>query len=1257
MTHALSFISKKINYIILFLLFFKLGFTQLTTQTYNYVGSIQNFTVPNCVSTLTMEAWGAQGGNIAPSWTGGYGAYMSGVFTVTPGQVLKILVGGQAPSFTACGFAGNAETGGATGGGGGSFIATITNTPLLVAGGGGGRRCLGSGGMPNAFGSIPNTQAVVTTTAQSSQNTSGAPGTNGSGGQSGEPTGGGTGGPGGGFYTNGGASGTLGGTPGYAFINGGLFAPTCSPFSSSQSTGGGFGGGGAGCWCFRGTPGGGGGYSGGASGVNDYGGGGGASYNSGANQSNTGGVRIGNGQIILTYSIGLSPITISLSSSNICIGTSASITANGLSSYTWSTGSNSNSLVVTPAASANYTVTGTNLLGCVSSSVVSISVDGTPPSLSVLSPSIPICPGSPATLSAFGAVTYTWSGGLTNAIPFFPVSSGNYTVLGSNGCGTSSAVTSVSLYAAPNLTASVNTPTVCSGNAAILNASGALTYTWSGGQINGLAFTPLSTSAYTVTGTGAFGCTASAVAMLTVVPFSGSSISAVSSSSSICLGTTLTITASGANTYTWNTGSNALSLSLSPTGNTNYSVSGTNAQSCISSTVIAIHVDPALPSLSLSTSASAICPGKTVSLNASGASTYTWTNGVINGQGFVPLVSSSYTVIAANACGTASAVTSVSIHPTPPVLASPASLSVCSGNSVTLTGSGAATYTWSGGVVNGVAFMPLSSNTYTLIGESVLGCTASAVSNLSLVNTPTLAPVASSSLICIGSTASLTATGASNYTWMPGNLNTAAIIVNPASSTTYTLTQTTSNCSNTQTIGLYVNALPTPMAIASPTLICALQSSTLTAGGGNSYTWSPANLFGTVVNVSPSVTTLYTLTASDGTCVNTTTILLSVNPNPTLSISATNSVICEGESSTLTVSGANSYSWTPSVFSGTSAVVSPSTSSVYLISGQNAFGCSNAISQVIVVNGNPLLYISYSKTLACAGESVALNASGASTYTWINGSQTAGTVIFPSSTSIYTVTGAYVTTSCKSSKTVTISVYTPSINVPASAIICPGGSTILTASGALTYTWNGNTPFQSITVSPTINTVYTVAATSFSNGASCVSTNTILVSIGPSPTLAISANKIALCKGEKLILIGQGASTYLWNGAVNGTTFQVTPGLGQTTYTMQGTDPNGCVNTETIQVKVSNCTGIAAFLNSDTQIKIFPNPNTGEFTIQASIPLQLKLVNEFGQVIRHVKLDESTHYECKIYGLAKGLYFIQDENKLMLNAVKIVVDQ
>ncbi len=99
-------------------------------QTFNFTGSIENYTVPAGVTSLTIEAKGAHGGG-APYWgtLGGLGAIMSGVFTVIPGHVLNIMVGQQAAA---------GEYG--AGGGGGSFVWDVTagNTLLIAAGGGGG---------------------------------------------------------------------------------------------------------------------------------------------------------------------------------------------------------------------------------------------------------------------------------------------------------------------------------------------------------------------------------------------------------------------------------------------------------------------------------------------------------------------------------------------------------------------------------------------------------------------------------------------------------------------------------------------------------------------------------------------------------------------------------------------------------------------------------------------------------------------------------------------------------------------------------------------------------------------------------------------------------------------------------------------------------------------------------------------------------------------------------------------------------------
>ena len=186
----------------------------LVTQTFSYTGSIQNFTIPSCVSTMTIETRGAQGGS-----GGGFGARMIGTFTVAAGQVLKILVG------QAGGVAPNAV---GNGGGGRSFVTLLNNTPLCIAGGGGGTAHNSSNGGYALIGG---------TTAQAGQigqflgaGNGGSPGNGGfeSYSTGNIPNGGG----GGGLLTNGGTAGAAQG--GLAFVNGGAGGPTT----------GGFGGGG-----------------------------------------------------------------------------------------------------------------------------------------------------------------------------------------------------------------------------------------------------------------------------------------------------------------------------------------------------------------------------------------------------------------------------------------------------------------------------------------------------------------------------------------------------------------------------------------------------------------------------------------------------------------------------------------------------------------------------------------------------------------------------------------------------------------------------------------------------------------------------------------------------------------------------------------------------------------------------------------------------------------------------------------------------
>ncbi|MCB0657593.1 MAG: hypothetical protein KDC57_15710, partial [Saprospiraceae bacterium] len=251
------------------------------SQVFNYSGMIENFVVPDNVSSITIKVRGAQGGSVSIncSATGGLGAEMIGDFAVTPGESLMILVGQQ-------GFSNNADAGG----GGGSFVVGPGNTPLIIAGGGGGA----TNNISQCGGNRNGIDASITTSGTASANGLVAGGTAGNGGGASSGSGGG----GGGFLTNGVAGTGLANNNGKSFLNGGIGG------TGNNNDSGGFGGGGAG-WFTGGNGGGGGGYSGGGtSGTQPYrGGGGGGSFNGGTNQFNSAAVQTGNGLVVIYWNL------------------------------------------------------------------------------------------------------------------------------------------------------------------------------------------------------------------------------------------------------------------------------------------------------------------------------------------------------------------------------------------------------------------------------------------------------------------------------------------------------------------------------------------------------------------------------------------------------------------------------------------------------------------------------------------------------------------------------------------------------------------------------------------------------------------------------------------------------------------------------------------------------------------------------------------------------------------------------------------
>lgn len=196
--------------------------------------------------------------------------------------------------------------------------------------------------------------------------------------------------------------------------------------------------------------------------------------------------------------------------------------------------------------------------------------------------------------------------------------------------------------------------------------------------------------------------------------------------------------------------------------------------------------------------------------------------------------------------------------------------------------------------------------------------------------------------------------GATAYVWQlpqgwTGTSTTNVITCTPAVSGIMTVAATNScGISPTQTINITV--APANMTITSTSnTICLGQSATITVTGANGYTWNTGSNAASVV-VTPTAFTSYTCTGSfTNGCITTSVRNITVNPVPSMSVSASSSSICVGEQATLTATGAPNINWNPGT-SGTSITVSPVVTTIYSVTGTMGTGCSKTVTFSLVVD-------------------------------------------------------------------------------------------------------------------------------------------------------------------------------------------------------------------------------------------------------------------------------------------------------------------
>lgn len=463
--------------------------------------------------------------------------------------------------------------------------------------------------------------------------------------------------------------------------------------------------------------------------------------------------------------------------------------------YQWSVNgsviSGATSHTVSATASGNYSVsisTGTN---CFTSSLTkSITINDTP--TLVVSGATAVCIGSSVSQTITGASTYSWSSGqTTSVVTLAPTSNTTYTATGTGTNGCSSSINStVAVLTLPSLTISSASINLCTGLSSTVSISGASTYSWSSGQTSSLVtLSPATTTNYIATGTGTNGCSSSASTTINVLSLPTITLSPATPT--VCASFATTVSASGASTYAWSSGATSSIASLNPPINTVYSVTGTGANGCASTKTVLVSVI-ALPSFTISGNTTA-CLGTPLSQTATGASTYTWVTGTTGSVvSLFPISTTTYAVIGSlNGCSsTVNRVINVHL---PPTVSISGPTFVCQGSSVMQTATGALTYSWSTGVTGAaITLTPSTNTTFTLTGVDQFGCvSAPYVRTLPVYALPVLTVASTAAEICLGQTATVSATGASTYSWDNGSLN-AQLVVSPTITTSYSVTGTSS---------------------------------------------------------------------------------------------------------------------------------------------------------------------------------------------------------------------------------------------------------------------------------------------------------------------------------------------------------------------------------------------------------------------------------------------------------------------------------
>ena len=603
--------------------------------------------------------------------------------------------------------------------------------------------------------------------------------------------------------------------------------------------------------------------------------------------------------------------------------------------------------------------------------------------------------------------------------------------------------------------------------------------------------------------------------------------------------------------------------------------------------------------ISVSVNSDTICSGSCTTVQAtvdggSGNVTYTWDNdlpGTAGPHEVCPTETVSYCVqvydqdadTTGEACGV---ITVVDIN-----AEVSGDVTICKGETITLSATGGTSYLWSpddgsldDNTIPNPNASPLVTTTYEVsVRDEESGCEDTA--SVTVTVDSIVADAGPDRSICVGGSAQLQATGGDNYLWAPDDNTLSAInidnpVAQPIVNQTYTVTVSNASgtCSDTDDVLVTVGNIS--VTISEDTTICAGQTLTLNASGGNTYIWSPDD--GTLSDLnsanpiaSPLQTTTYQVIVRDDIagCEDTASVTIfveSVNAD-----AGPDRSICVGGSLQLQASGGEVYLWSPddntlNDITISNPIVSPIISQLYTVTVSSASGTCTDTDDVLISVGD-IVATAGNDTTICRGDTVALNADGGAIYSWspmdntLSDATIDSPLAWPATSTRYTVIVSDQSGICQDTAYVDIVVESLSTTLTIDPeIICPGDSSTIIAGGGNNYSWTfpDGTMTQGPlhTVKPNVTSTYSVTIQSTSGV--CTADTFAIVAV-EEITINVSS-PLSVCRDAQLPLFASSpeAVSYRWTPEtyLNNATIAnpLASPLENISYTVIATSATGC---------------------------------------------------------------------------------------------------